>query len=248
MKALEKSRYDEYDENVYSRKDANSDELHECKRIDGYRFCDLKTREEFLLSSHEPVRINFFTYDGSYKDRVNELKPGAVEELDTNRKKYTMWYRRTRVFGTGAAGGILTGVFSFPLLSSFPLLGFVAIFTGYGGFAATSFLSNRYYTNRINTGRNKRMITFSNIEEEIRSFENVSVLEHQELRDMYNALANGDNLEIPAPQNGEFSRVCRKAQKRLEERQGQEQKIDPWALKLYSDKVENWKRNVRSPI
>lgn len=227
VKQMERLRYEEPKSDVYYRTSVNSDEVYLCRRMktERYGFYDPIERRKFLLPSIDvSLRINFLTFDEERGKRWHELKRNSIDELWCARRRYAE--RKALLLSFGILGGISSSIFFLEYVLSGDL-SFVYLF---GPLCATGLLAG-YLQKRIVSSDDKRAATLSIIEEEIRGGENVRCVEHPELRDIYEALRDVRELDLPEAYTDETRNVFREVKKRLKDRG------NPWTLNLYAQKI-----------
>jgi len=225
-KRLERTKIRSFEEDVkfVLRKSLDGSEVYKCPRTGRLTFYDPRNNEEFMLSPHDPIKIKFFTFDKS-KAPWNVCKESVMREVGNqyilNRFAKTLKYGAFYGATLGGMGSAIAYLLTFNPLSF--LIGFIAF--GLMTCAAPSlFEVKKYWT------------IASNICEDIRNSNDVEIIEHAELVDLYEAIRDGKELNIPRPQSEEFYRVCKEVRRRLSSYR------HPWAWRLYDQKVKNWRK------
>lgn len=244
------------------RRDMDNDSLYRCPKLDETRFYDKKTRKQFYSTPHNPLRINFFTYDLAWSQRPNELREEMITQLDQNQQTvinsaFGRIFAASLISG-GVLGGItgyvgaLTGRMSIcpaPIQSTPSSMVGACYFLSSLMFGFSGMLLGLIYPSfRAIFGMgSEKNILFSNIKEEIINSDHLEVSEHPELRDIFRALQEAGDLEIKRPQSPDFYRACREVKGRLSRRIGtrEDTTVDRYALKLYKEKVENWNNSLK---
>jgi len=231
------------------RRDLHQSTLYKCKRLDDTRFYDLSNRENaFHSTPHNPIRINFFTYDQNKARTPNELREEMIKQLDyiKSRSDNSRDIRNgiLSMIGGGTLGawaGSYVNICYLPSAGPCDTLG--SFLLGMLGAVLSAFIYLGVHS--VLGLSEKNNIAFSNIRGEIIDTNHLEVSEHPELRDIFRALETATDLEIKTPQNPEFYKVCREVQRKLSERVGTRMEVDRYALKLYSEKVRNWNNKLR---